>query len=338
LTNPTVPEPFRVAQRSKVRIGPHAIEGANAVIMPGVTIGEGAAIGACSLVRHDCQPWTIYAGVPARPIGKRSAETIIALEQEFQEKHMKTVVSICCLTYNQAGLIRDALDSFLMQRTDFAFEVVIHDDASTDGTAEILKEYAERFPGIVRPLFEEENQFSKTGVYPILPCYRAARGRYIAECDGDDYWTDPRKLQKQVEFLEKNPAFVMCHHDYLIEEAGKRRKPHADPPRDFSTVEMVGYQTTGHGIGFCTRMFRNCWSAQRAADIEAMAGDYPMVVYLGTIGKCKYIPGISPSIYRRLNGTNSWCSLPPQEIEARTRAMHRRIYEWFAARGDIQGL
>lgn len=333
LTNPTVPSPYRIAKRSFVRIGRHALIGANVVIMPGVTIGEGAIVGACSLVRHDCDPWTAYAGVPAKVLKVRPSCEIKRLERELaMQRGLK--VSVCCLTYNHAAFIRQAIDSFLMQRTDFDFEILIHDDASTDGTREILKEYEARFPGVVKVMYQQKNTFSVTGKYPIVNLYRLAMGQYIAECDGDDFWSDPCKLQKQVDFLDANPGYVMAHHAYMILENGKTRVPHTDPPLDFSQVDLIRYTGLGYGIGYSTRMFRNVFSEETEKDIEVMAGDYPFVVYLGTIGSAKYIPGIAPSYYRRCHGGNSWCSLPPDEINKRTLEMQRSIYRWFKERGN----
>ena len=121
------------------------------------------------------------------------------------------LVSICSITYNHAPYIRQCLDGFLMQKTNFKYEIIIHDDASTDGTAEIIKEYAEKYPDLITPIFQTENQYSKglRGFYARF-VYPRAKGKYIALCEGDDYWTDPLKLQKQVDFLESHPDYVMC--------------------------------------------------------------------------------------------------------------------------------
>lgn len=121
------------------------------------------------------------------------------------------LVSICCLTYNHEPYIKQALDSFLMQQTNFAFEIVIHDDASTDNTAKIIEEYTQKYPEIFKPLLQTENQRSKFGggMNPRFNFPRA-RGKYIAICEGDDYWTDSLKLQKQVDFLEENKAYGIC--------------------------------------------------------------------------------------------------------------------------------
>ena len=122
------------------------------------------------------------------------------------------LVSISIITYNQKDFIRQTLDGILMQKTNFAFEVLIHDDCSTDGTTEIIKEYEEKYPEIIRPIYEEENQFSKGKGIVRNFIFPRVQGKYIAFCEGDDYWTDENKLQKQVDFLEANPDYTVCFH------------------------------------------------------------------------------------------------------------------------------
>lgn len=127
------------------------------------------------------------------------------------------VVSISCITYNQKDYIQDALDSFLDQETDFPFEILVHDDCSTDGTTEIIREYEKRYPDIVKPMYEEINQYLNFGTGGTLEWnLPRARGKYLAMCEGDDFWVDNRKLQKQVDFLEKNPEYGMCYTDFNI--------------------------------------------------------------------------------------------------------------------------
>ena len=133
------------------------------------------------------------------------------------EDKNKPVVSICCLTYNHAPFIRKCLDGFLMQETSFPIEILIHDDASTDGTDKIIREYETKYPDIIFPVFEAENQYSKPGHQHMdLYNYTRAKGKYIAYCEGDDYWTDPLKLQKQVEFMETHPEYSVCWHRFYI--------------------------------------------------------------------------------------------------------------------------
>ena len=126
---------------------------------------------------------------------------------------MQPLVSICCVTYNHAPFIRKCLDGFLMQETIFPVEILIHDDASTDGTDEIIREYTAKHPDKIFPLYEEENKYSNGYANKIdLFNYDRAKGKYIAYCEGDDYWTDPLKLQRQVDFLEAHPEYSVCWH------------------------------------------------------------------------------------------------------------------------------
>lgn len=120
------------------------------------------------------------------------------------------MVSIHCITYNHEPYIRQCLEGFVMQKTNFRFEAIVHDDASTDRTADIIREYAAKYPNIIKPIYETENQYSKRDGSLRRIMDAACTGKYIALCEGDDYWIDPLKLQKQVDFLEANPEYGMC--------------------------------------------------------------------------------------------------------------------------------
>lgn len=119
-------------------------------------------------------------------------------------------VSVVCVTYNQEGYIRKTLDSILAQQTGFAFEILVHDDASTDRTAQIIEGYRSAYPHVVRPILEKENLFSKGVDFFTDMVRNMAKGKYIAICEGDDYWTDDLKLQRQYDALEAHPACDMC--------------------------------------------------------------------------------------------------------------------------------
>ena len=127
----------------------------------------------------------------------------------------KPMVSICCMTYNQANYIKDALESFLMQKTNFKFEIIIHDDASTDNTPNIIREYEKKYPNIIKPIYQTENQNSRGKKIELLT-FERAQGKYIALCEGDDYWIDEEKLQKQVEYMEEHPECSLCFHKAKI--------------------------------------------------------------------------------------------------------------------------
>ena len=154
-------------------------------------------------------------------------------------------LSICCITYNHAKFIRQALDGFMMQKTNFPFEIIIHDDASTDGTADIIREYEQKYPEIIRPTYQTQNQWSKgvnilkTFVYPKI------QGQYVALCEGDDYWTDENKLQKQVDYLDAHPEVSVCFHPVNIvwEDGSKRNSIFPKPKYRFNkTVLALEYE------------------------------------------------------------------------------------------------
>lgn len=127
------------------------------------------------------------------------------------------MVSVVCATYNQEAYIRQCLEGIMMQKTSFSFEVLINDDASTDNTASIIKEFEIKYPKHIKPIYQKENQYSK-GI-KIDPNYNIprAQGKYIAMCEGDDYWIDELKLQKQFDFMENHPECTMCFHNAEIE-------------------------------------------------------------------------------------------------------------------------
>lgn len=133
------------------------------------------------------------------------------------------MVTVVTLAFNHRNYIRQCIEGILMQKTSFRFELLIHDDASTDGTAQIIKEYETAYPDIVKPIYQTENQYSKGVRIGAKYLYPRAQGKYIAECEGDDYWTDPLKLQKQVDYLESNPECGLCYTDFdLYEQSSKQ--------------------------------------------------------------------------------------------------------------------
>lgn len=158
------------------------------------------------------------------------------------------LVAIRCITYNQAPYIRQCLDGFIMQRTDFPFVAIVHDDCSTDGTDDIVREYAQRYPDIIKPIFETENQYSKKdgslGRIMTKACNETG-AKYIAMCEGDDYWTDPLKLQKQVDFLEKNPEYELVFTNRYILKNGVI-KPSYYPMRECTYKDILSGVTPGY--------------------------------------------------------------------------------------------
>lgn len=128
-------------------------------------------------------------------------------------------VSVICITYNHADYIRKALDGIVMQKTNFDFELVVNDDGSTDGTTEIIKEYEKKYPHLVKGVYHDENQFSKGVPFSEIMNLKVLGGKYIAICEGDDYWTDENKLQIQVDFMENHPTYTCCFHSSMRKNA-----------------------------------------------------------------------------------------------------------------------
>ena len=150
-------------------------------------------------------------------------------------------VTVWCLTYNQKEFIKDALEGFVMQKTSFPFEVIVHDDASTDGTTDIIKEYANNHPDIIKPMIETENQWQKGGLKHIIKIMNEIhrRGKYIAFCEGDDYWIDPLKLQRQVDFLDSHSDYSLCFHS-----AKKKYETNAVAWIDCENIQDKDYDAT----------------------------------------------------------------------------------------------
>lgn len=166
------------------------------------------------------------------------------------------LVSICCLSYNHAQFIGKCLDGFLMQKTDFPVEILVHDDASTDGTEAIVREYEVKYPDKIFPLYETENKYTHgyKGKMDIAFNYSRARGKYIAYCEGDDYWTDPLKLQKQVDFLESHPDYSVCFT--------KCRKYYVDK-KEYEDVDYGGCLEDGSdGVDISLDMYFSRWITQ----------------------------------------------------------------------------
>lgn len=125
---------------------------------------------------------------------------------------MSTIVTIFCITYNQSQFIRRTIEGFLAQKVDFKYEIIIHDDASTDGTDDIIREYAKQNSDKIIAIFEEENQYSQKIDF-VEKLYKRVRGKYIAFCEGDDWWIDDKKLQIQVDYMEKHPKCTLTMHN-----------------------------------------------------------------------------------------------------------------------------
>lgn len=137
----------------------------------------------------------------------------MSVVNKLQEDDRTVMVSVCCAAYNHEKYIESALQGFVNQVTDFRFEVIVHEDVSSDKTRDIIQKYVDLYPNIFVPIFQTENQYSKERGLVARNMFSKARGKYIAICEGDDYWIDKHKLQKQYDIMEKHPECSICVHD-----------------------------------------------------------------------------------------------------------------------------
>ncbi|MDE1166971.1 MAG: glycosyltransferase [Pseudomonas sp.] len=205
------------------------------------------------------------------------------------------LLSIACPTYNHEGYIAQTLDSFLAQETTFPFEVLVNDDASTDGTAAIVADYGRRYPNIIKPILQPVNQYQK-GNHPCPDLFRKGSGKYLAFCEGDDFWTDPLKLQKQVDFLEAHHDYVITYHDAMAfdSEGPKGIQLVGEGQRDASSLELM----RGRPISTLTVCFRNVLHELPLELVRAPLNDLVWWALLGAYGKGKYLADIQPAAYR----------------------------------------
>ena len=229
------------------------------------------------------------------------------------------MVSIECTSYNHEDFIAEALDSLLMQKTDFAFEILVHDDASTDRSAEIIRSYERQYPDIIKPIYQTENQHSK-GVLVELFNQDRARGKYMAICEGDDYWTDPEKLQKQVDYMEAHPECSMCVHTAERVSAVTKKTVSAIRPsrkdRIFSVEEVI----EGGGDLFATNSI--LYSREKMPEmpefyLNASIGDYPLAIYGALCGTLYYMDQ-NMSAYR-VDVKNSWTAVQVSNVDKKKK-------------------
>lgn len=232
-------------------------------------------------------------------------------------------VSVMCAVYNHEKYIRKALQSFVDQKTNFRFEVLVHDDASTDGSAAIIKEYEEQYPDIIKPIYQTVNQYSQGINIGRTFQFPRAKGKYIAVCEGDDYWTDPNKLQEQFDFMEAHEDYVLiAHGSDIVDESGAYVSEYAKITKtDYEKGELIedinAFQTAS--------MFYR--SDARTKNLEFLntvkTFDYVFKSVLTTEGKIHIIPKIM-SAYR-LGSIGSWTQRVAQKADQRLKHLEESI-------------
>jgi len=253
---------------------------------------------------------------------------------------LEPVVTVCCSTYNQEPFITQALDGFVMQKTTFPFEILINDDASSDSTLKIIQKYAATYSNI-KILTHEKNQWGegmRNGtffgfepfVYNLMP---EAKGKYLAFCEGDDFWTDPLKLQKQFDYMESHPECSMCYHSYatlcervVVERTNDKIGKYYTSKELFSVPD---------GIASSTKIFRNIYSDNTKDIIQHFSGDYLFTSYMGLFGSCGYVSGVKNSIYRLHKG-GVWTGLNREVQKLRYLEMLENLYNLHLKYGSAE--
>lgn len=216
-------------------------------------------------------------------------------------------VSVICLAYNHEKYIRDALESFIMQKTSFCYEVLVHDDASTDDTAKIIKEYEEKYPEIIKGIYQTENQHSKKIRISDTFLIPRAQGKYAAFCEGDDFWISPDKLQMQYDYMEAHPECSLCISNAKMIEAssGKEKNSILHPVKEgriVSTEEVIA-----GGGGYCATnsiFTRTVYLLNKPSYFSILSIDLVLQMYLASMGTT-YCFSDELSAYR-CNVTDSW--------------------------------
>ncbi len=200
------------------------------------------------------------------------------------------VVSVCCTAYNHEKYIAQAIESMVLQNTDFKYEILIHDDASSDNTQAIIKKFSDRYPDTIKPVYQKENQYSQ-GISVGQMTRERAVGKYIAMCEGDDYWTDKYKLQKQVEFLERNPECSLCTHaTYIIDAKSDKKIGRVRPLKGDGFVSTEQVIRGGGGIFATNSIMYPARYIHNRPDFfnSTTVGDLPLFAYLALNGSVYY--------------------------------------------------
>lgn len=238
------------------------------------------------------------------------------------------VVSIICYTYQHGPYIEAALTGFLAQQTDFPFEVIVRDDASTDGTAETVADFAAEYPNVITAILEEQNRYHQTSAFPVVA--PLSRGEFAMTAQGDDYWTDPGKLQVQVDTLRNAPFAAGCFHDLVVVDSGSRYLARYDMHRgNLSSRDW----TLDPSIPSQTLMYRNWFKELPSSFPRIYNIDTYLQARLSARGGAIYVPSIRPSAYRVHEG-GIWSMADVRDQAPQAATSFYWIGHWFAENGD----
>lgn len=219
-------------------------------------------------------------------------------------------LSIVTTTYNQEKYIKQALDSFVSQKTNFQFEVIISDDCSTDSTRNIIKEYAKKYPDIIKPIFNERNLGAMDNLIETLSLVKS---EYVALCDGDDYWTDEYKLQKQVDFLDAHKDYTICFHKTKIFFENSESEDVLWPinfKQDSDLNDLLKENVIPANSVVYRWIYRNNVKLKDVFPKDIVPGDYYIHLMHAAKGKIRYIDE-QMSDYRRHDKGMWWLTVTP---------------------------
>jgi glycosyltransferase involved in cell wall biosynthesis len=233
-------------------------------------------------------------------------------------------VSVPLITYNHEEFIARALDSVLMQKTNFDYEIVVGEDNSTDNTRNILIDYSKRYPDKFRLLLNEKNL---GGHKNAAQTFSACKGEYLAMLEGDDYWTSPEKLQKQVDFLDNHPDCILCYHNIEVIYTDGSMKPHlhcAPDEKEFSTVEDL---IKINFIPTCSKMFRRDKCVDPPDWVRSLPnGDWPITILIALHGKIGYIDEVMGAYVIHPGGAWYRMRQNPKEWYKADIAVYEQLY------------
>lgn len=238
-------------------------------------------------------------------------------------------VSIICLAYNHEKYIRDALESFVKQKTKYKFEVLIHDDASTDETKAIIIEYAKLYPEIIKPIFEEENQYSKfhklgQGGITQNILFPLAKGKYLCFCEGDDFFVDDNMIEQKVEFLEKHPEYcAYLHRTHFFDCKKNSYIGYSNPSNvayDFTLKDALLMYS--HTTGWMIR--KDLYLENKGAKFDCIKKftDQCFGIYTSLFGKVRYTPDVM-SVWRK-NTEGSWTQRTFESTKKNMKSFHKK--------------
>lgn len=256
---------------------------------------------------------------------------------QFYNEEEPIMVSVICNCFNHEKYIEQCIESLCNQLVDFNVEILVHDDASSDNSKNIIRNLAKKYKNI-KPILQEQNQYSKgCSISRDIQIPRAS-GKYISYCEGDDCWSNPLKLKKQIDFLEKNPDYSAACHNTVIFENGKTRVLNTtNEERDFLLCDVLdsNEKSRFHLSSFIVRKdILNLKLFEKWSKNLCGIGDLPLFIYAAAKGKIKYFPFFG-SIYRKFSTTFSWSTNNEKSVNGKINTENKLARYYFELKDDM---